>query len=159
MGYFIIQRVHCAGLLDAQNISSADTGISRQTESHSFGDHLISGSVSITPSSVIKVSIVLCSVSSWLVWVIVQSACALKTRYINIRQTLQACETFRNILEFTVRGCRHPLLVLQSGDHSLWAIRGYLYNISAASFIRVNSSILNLGTRHVLVRWRIISNM
>jgi hypothetical protein len=29
-------------LLDVQNILSADTGISRQTEGHSFGDHLIS---------------------------------------------------------------------------------------------------------------------
>jgi hypothetical protein len=28
-------------------------GISRQTEGHSFGDHLISESVSVTPSSVI----------------------------------------------------------------------------------------------------------
>jgi hypothetical protein len=38
-------------------------GISWQTEGHSFGDHLISESVSVTPSSVIEVSIVLCSVS------------------------------------------------------------------------------------------------
>jgi hypothetical protein len=37
-------------------------GISRQNEGHSFGDHLISESVSITPSSVIEASIVLCSV-------------------------------------------------------------------------------------------------
>jgi hypothetical protein len=50
--------VHCAGLLDVQNILSAETGISRQTEVHSFGDHLISESVSITPSSVIEASIV-----------------------------------------------------------------------------------------------------
>jgi hypothetical protein len=33
------------GLLDVQNILSADIGISRQTEGHSFGDHLISESV------------------------------------------------------------------------------------------------------------------
>jgi hypothetical protein len=47
----------------AQNILSADTGISWQTEGHSFGDHLISELVSVTPSSVIEASIVLCSVS------------------------------------------------------------------------------------------------
>jgi hypothetical protein len=56
-------------------------GISRQTEGHSFGDHLISGSVNVTPSSVVEASIVLCSVSSWLVWVNVQSAYAMNTRY------------------------------------------------------------------------------
>jgi hypothetical protein len=39
--------VHFAGLLDVLNILSADTGIFRQTESHSFGDHLISGSDSV----------------------------------------------------------------------------------------------------------------
>jgi hypothetical protein len=41
-----------------------DTGISWQTEGHSFGDHLSSESVSVTPSSVIEASIVLCSVST-----------------------------------------------------------------------------------------------
>jgi hypothetical protein len=46
--------VHFAGLLDVQNILSADTSISRQTEVHSFGDHLISESVSVTPSIVIE---------------------------------------------------------------------------------------------------------
>jgi hypothetical protein len=46
-----------------QNILSADTGISRQTEGHSFGDHLISKSVSVTPSNMIEASTVLCSVS------------------------------------------------------------------------------------------------
>jgi hypothetical protein len=56
-------------------------GIARRTEGHSFDDHLISGSVSVTPSSVIEASIVLCSVSSWLMWVSVQSACAPNTRY------------------------------------------------------------------------------
>jgi hypothetical protein len=34
--------------------------ISRQTEGHSFSDHVISGSVSVTPSSVIEASIVVC---------------------------------------------------------------------------------------------------
>jgi hypothetical protein len=58
-----IESVHFAGLLHAQNILTADNGISQQTEGHSFGDHLISESVSVTPSSVIEASIVLCSVS------------------------------------------------------------------------------------------------
>jgi hypothetical protein len=44
-GLNLYKSVHCAGLLDVQNILSADTGISRQTEGHSFGDHLISRSV------------------------------------------------------------------------------------------------------------------
>jgi hypothetical protein len=39
------------------------TGISRQTEGHSFGDHLSRKSVRVTPSSMIEASIVLCSVS------------------------------------------------------------------------------------------------
>jgi hypothetical protein len=72
-----IQGVHFARLLDVQNILSADNGVSRQTEGHSFGDHLIIGSVSIMPSSVIEVSIVLCSVSLWLLWINVQPTCAL----------------------------------------------------------------------------------
>jgi hypothetical protein len=54
----LIQDVHFAGLLDVQNILSVDIGISRQTEGHSFGDHLISELVSVTPSSVIEASIV-----------------------------------------------------------------------------------------------------
>jgi hypothetical protein len=45
----LIQSVHCAGLLDVQDMLSADTGISGQTEGYSFGDHLISESVSVTP--------------------------------------------------------------------------------------------------------------
>jgi hypothetical protein len=53
--------------INVQNILSADTGIPRQTEGHSFGDHLISKSVSVTPPSVIEASIVLCSVSLRLV--------------------------------------------------------------------------------------------
>jgi hypothetical protein len=55
--------VHFAGLLDVQNILSADTVISRQTVGHLFGDHLISGPVSVKPSSVREASIILCSVS------------------------------------------------------------------------------------------------
>jgi hypothetical protein len=58
-----LYSVHSAGLLDIQNILSVDTGISRQTEGHSFGDHLISVSVSVTPLSVIEASVALCSVS------------------------------------------------------------------------------------------------
>jgi hypothetical protein len=50
--------VHCA-----EHLISRHCGISRQTEGHSFGDHLISKSVSVTPSSVIEASIMLCSVS------------------------------------------------------------------------------------------------
>jgi hypothetical protein len=55
-------------------------GISRQSEGNLFGDHLISESVNVTPSSVIDASIVLCSVSLWLESVNVQSACALNGR-------------------------------------------------------------------------------
>jgi hypothetical protein len=63
MGNVKILSVHYAGLLDVQNILLADTGISRQTESYSFGDHLISESVSFMPSSVIEAYTVPCSVS------------------------------------------------------------------------------------------------
>jgi hypothetical protein len=58
-----IWGVHFAGLLCVQNILYAETGISQQTEGHLFCNHLISESVSVTPSSVIEASIVLCSVS------------------------------------------------------------------------------------------------
>jgi hypothetical protein len=78
-----VYNVHSAGLLDVHIVLSADTGISLQTEGHLFGDHLISGSVSIIPSSVIEGSIVVCSVSLGFVWANVQSACALNTRYNN----------------------------------------------------------------------------
>jgi hypothetical protein len=61
--FLSLYSVHCAGLLDVQNILSADTAISRQTEGHSFCDHLISESVSVTPSIIIEASVVLCSVS------------------------------------------------------------------------------------------------
>jgi hypothetical protein len=77
----LIYSVHFAGLLDIQNFLSADTGISQQTGGHSFGDQLTSKSVSAMPSNVIEASTVLCSVSLWLVWVSVQSACALNTLY------------------------------------------------------------------------------
>jgi hypothetical protein len=38
----------------------SDTGISWQTEGHLFDDHLISGSVSVMPSSVIEATVVFC---------------------------------------------------------------------------------------------------
>jgi hypothetical protein len=38
-------------------------GISGQTEGHSFGDHLSTESVRVTPSSVTEASVMLCSVS------------------------------------------------------------------------------------------------
>jgi hypothetical protein len=59
----VIESAHCAGLLDVHNILSADTGIPPQTEGYLYGDHLSSESVSVTPSSVIEASIMLCSVS------------------------------------------------------------------------------------------------
>jgi hypothetical protein len=59
----LIYSVHFAGLLDVHNILSADTGISWQTEGHSFSDYLISESVSVTPLIVTETSIMLCSVS------------------------------------------------------------------------------------------------
>jgi hypothetical protein len=62
-GNNVILGVHFVGLLDVHDILSADTGISRQTENHSFGDHLISGSVSVTPSSVIEAFIMVWSMS------------------------------------------------------------------------------------------------
>jgi hypothetical protein len=65
--YVFIYSVHCAGLLDVQNMISADNGISQQTEGRSFGDHMISESVSVMLSSVIEACIVLCSVSLRLV--------------------------------------------------------------------------------------------
>jgi hypothetical protein len=50
--------------------------------------HLSSEPVSVTPSSVIETSIVLCSVSLWLVWINVQTACALNTQYKNNSHTI-----------------------------------------------------------------------
>jgi hypothetical protein len=64
-----------------QGVHFAGFGICRQNEGHSFDDHLISGAVSVTLSRVIEASIVLWSVCLWLVWVNVQSDCALKPRY------------------------------------------------------------------------------
>jgi hypothetical protein len=69
----------CRLIRRPEHIIGRHCGISRQTEGHSFGDHLISESVSATPSSVIEASVVLCSVCLWLLWVNVQSACTLNT--------------------------------------------------------------------------------
>jgi hypothetical protein len=74
----LIQSIQFTGLFNVQIILSADTGISRQTE----GNYLSSESVRVMPSSFIEASIVLRSVSLWLVWVNVQSACAKNTRYL-----------------------------------------------------------------------------
>jgi hypothetical protein len=54
-----IHGVHFAGLIEVENILLADTGISRQTEGHSFCESLSSESAIVTPSSVIEASIVL----------------------------------------------------------------------------------------------------
>jgi hypothetical protein len=53
----------CRLIRRPEHLIGKHCGISRQTEGHSFGDHLISESVSVTPSSVIEACIVLCSVS------------------------------------------------------------------------------------------------
>jgi hypothetical protein len=60
----LIESVYFAGLLDAQNNLLVDTGISRQTEGRSFGGHLSSESVRVTPSGVIEAFVVLFSLSS-----------------------------------------------------------------------------------------------
>jgi hypothetical protein len=73
----------CRFIRRPEHLIGRHYGISWQTEGHSFGPHLNSESVLVMPSSVIETSIVLCSLSSWLVWVNVQSACALNTRYIS----------------------------------------------------------------------------
>jgi hypothetical protein len=52
----------CRLIRRPEHLIGRHCGISRQTEGHSFGDHLISKSVSVTSSSVIEASIVLCSV-------------------------------------------------------------------------------------------------
>jgi hypothetical protein len=53
----------CTLIRRPEHLIGRQCGISRQTEGHSFGDHLISESVSVTLSSVIEASTVLCSVS------------------------------------------------------------------------------------------------
>jgi hypothetical protein len=63
-----------------------------QTESHWFGDHLISESVCVAPSSVIVAYMVLCSVSLWLVSVDVQSACALNILYFPVHRSSNCWE-------------------------------------------------------------------
>jgi hypothetical protein len=53
----------CRLIRRPEHLIGRHCGISWQTESHSFGDHLISELVSVTTSSVIEASILLCSVS------------------------------------------------------------------------------------------------
>jgi hypothetical protein len=60
------QRIECSLcrlIRRSENLIGRHCGFSRQTEGHSFGDHLICESVSVKPSSVTVASIVLCSVS------------------------------------------------------------------------------------------------
>jgi hypothetical protein len=72
-----------SGLLDVQNILLADTVVSpcKLKVIYPVITWSVSESVSVTPLSVIDASIVLCSVSLWLVWVNVQSAYKLNTLY------------------------------------------------------------------------------
>jgi hypothetical protein len=76
--YSCVYSVHCTGLLDIQNILSVDTVVypGKLKVIHS----VITWSVS---QSVLRhrTSIVLCSVSAWLVCSNVQSACAQNIRY------------------------------------------------------------------------------
>jgi hypothetical protein len=83
---YIYIRVHiecslCRLIRRAEHLIGRHWYIFWQTEGHSIGDHLITGSVSVMPSSVIEASIVHCSVSLWLMWANVQYACSLNTRY------------------------------------------------------------------------------
>jgi hypothetical protein len=59
--YMYILSVHYPGLSDiqgdSQNVLSAGSGIPRQTEGHSFGNHLISESVNVASSSVAEASL------------------------------------------------------------------------------------------------------
>jgi hypothetical protein len=61
--FLYIECSSCRLIRRPEHLIGRHCGISRQTEGHSFGDHLISESVSVTPSSVIEASVVLCSVS------------------------------------------------------------------------------------------------
>jgi hypothetical protein len=72
LGDIYVECSLCRLIRHPEHLIGRHCGISCQTEGHSFGDHLISESVSVTVSSVTEASIVLCSVS--------KSACALKTR-------------------------------------------------------------------------------
>jgi hypothetical protein len=105
--------VHCVGLLD-MNILSADAGITRQTEGHSFGDHLISESVSVTSSNVIEASVMLCSVSLRLVWVNAQSDCVLNTRYNPIHGRGKRCSWVPDCSSLNETFSLHWLQILQS---------------------------------------------
>jgi hypothetical protein len=58
-----IERSLCRLIRRPEYLIGRHCSISRQTEGHAFGDHLISESVGVTLSSVIEASIMLCSVS------------------------------------------------------------------------------------------------
>jgi hypothetical protein len=57
-----IECSFCRLVRSPEHLIGRHCGISRQTEGHSFGDHLISESVSVKKSTVIEASFVLCSV-------------------------------------------------------------------------------------------------
>jgi hypothetical protein len=104
----------CRLIRRPEHLIGRHCGISRQTEGHSFGDHLSSESVRVTPSSVTEASIVLCSVSLWLVWVNVQSACALNTRSIMFcRPTEVKCFFFQSTVIITCILCSVLYLVFK----------------------------------------------
>jgi hypothetical protein len=50
----------CRLIRRPEHLIGRHCGVSRQTEGHSFCDHLISESVSVTPLNIIEASIVLC---------------------------------------------------------------------------------------------------
>jgi hypothetical protein len=52
----------CRLIKRPEHLIGRHCSISRQTEGHTFDDHLISESASVTPYSVIEAPIVLCSV-------------------------------------------------------------------------------------------------
>jgi hypothetical protein len=80
--FYYIGCSFCTLIRCPEHLIGRHCGISRQTEGHSFDDHLNSESVRVTPSSVVEASIVLCSVSLWLMFVSVQSACSLNILYL-----------------------------------------------------------------------------
>jgi hypothetical protein len=84
-------------LLGVQNVLLEDAVISGKLKViHSAIVWKVSQSV-LRHRSVIEASIVLCSVSLWLVWVNVQSTCALNTRYRSIYGSTALCWTLAAI--------------------------------------------------------------
>jgi hypothetical protein len=74
--YKTIECSFCSFIGRPEHLIDRHCGISRATEGHSFGDHLIS----VSSQCHIGASIVLCSVSLELVRNRAQSGCALNTR-------------------------------------------------------------------------------